>query len=230
MSSRPLLFVGVLIAAIAVPYVMLDDNLAKTARTQWGKLWGNSGKENADPLADRTRLTNGSGAVTASAPGATIEEMFRFDIQPQWVVNHWPRVSTVAGDTKQLGMRVAVATGTRPDDVAGSLTYYFDDHHELQRITFSGLTGDARRLLAAVVTPNGLKSQPTTGAAYYLAGDPKKPTSQVTVRHLPIIRAEEQRARQEVTVDLKRSDAAIRQEKMAPEPEPSLLPTSYRKW
>jgi len=227
MSSRPLLFLGVLAAAVAVPYVLLDDNLSQTAKSQWNRLWGKSAKQTNDPLADLTHLTSSSaGPVT---PGVAIEEIFRFDIRPQWVTSRWPRVSTVAGDAKQLGMRVAVVTGTRPDDIAGSLTYYFDEHHQLQRITFSGLTGDARRLLAAIVTPNGLKSQPTTDAAYYLAGDPKKPSSHVTVRHLPIVRAED-RARQEVALDLKRSDIARGTEKAAQDPEPSLLPSSYRRW
>src|SRR5262245_22553484 len=169
MSSRPLLFLGGLAAAVAVPYILMDDQLGKTARTQWDKLWRKSGKQSSEPLAEQTRLTNGAGAVATPTPGAGIEEIFRFDIRPQWVTSHWPRVSTVAGNGKQLGMRVAVVTGTQPDDVAGSLTYYFDEHHQLQRITFSGLTGDARRLLAAVVTPNGLKSQPTTDAAYYVS-------------------------------------------------------------
>jgi hypothetical protein len=196
MFSRPFLFVGVLIAAVAVPYVLLDDDLAKTASAQWTRLWGKSSKGKADPPADWTRLTSGGpGATLAPTIGATIEEIFRFDVRPQWVTSRWSRVSTVLGDAKQLGMRVAVVSGTRPDDVAGSLTYYFDEHHELQRITFTGMTGDSRRLLAAVVTPNGLKSQPTTDAAYYVSGDPKKPSSHVSVRHLPIVRAEPYRAR-----------------------------------
>jgi uncharacterized protein DUF6690 len=227
MSSRPLLFIGVLAAAFAVPYVLLDENLSQTAKSRWNRLWGKSASKTADPLADATRLTSSSAGLVM--PSAAIEEIFRFDIQPQWVTSRWPRVSTVAGDGKQLGMRVAVVTGTRPDDIAGSLTYYFDDHHQLQRITFSGLSGDSRRLLAAVVTPNGLKSQPTTDAAYYIAGNPKKPSSQVTVRHLPVVRADEQ-ARQEIAVDLKRSDIVRWTEKAAQEAEPSLLPNSYRKW
>jgi hypothetical protein len=228
MSSRPLLFVGVLAAAVAVPYVLLDEQLGQTARNQWNRLWGKSGKPGTDMLAGSTRLTAGS-AAAAPLPGAGIEEIFRFDIRPHWVASRWPRVSTIAGDGKQLGMRVAVVTGTQPDDVAGSLTYYFDDHHQLQRITFTGLTGDARRLLAAVVTPHGLKSQPTTEAAYYLAGDPKKPTSQVTVRHLPIIRADD-RVRQEVAVDLRRQDAVERKEIATQDVEPSLLPSAFRRW
>ena len=40
MFSRPVLFVGVLIAAVAVPYVLLDKNLANTARGQWNRLLG----------------------------------------------------------------------------------------------------------------------------------------------------------------------------------------------
>ena len=232
MFSRPILFVGVLIAAVAVPYVLFDDNLAKTASAQWTRLWGKSSQDKADPPADWTRLTSGGpGATLPPTLGATIEEIFRFDVRPQWVTSRWSRVSTVLGDAKQLGMRVAVVSGTRPDDVAGSLTYYFDEHHELQRITFTGMTGDSRRLLAAVVTPNGLKSQPTTDAAYYVSGDPKKPSSShVTVRHLPIVRADDQRSRQEVTVDLKRSDVVAWGEKAAQQPESSQLPTSYRKW
>jgi hypothetical protein len=233
MFSRPLLFVGVLIAAVAVPYVLLDENLAKTARTQWGRLWGTAEPKKADLTDSLTMIglnANTPGAKSANMPAAAIEEAFRFEITPAWVTSRWPRVTTVAGDPKQLGMRVAIVSGTRPDDVAGSLTYYFDDHHQLQRITFSGMTADPRRLLANVVTPYGLKSLPTTGAAHYVAGDPKKPTSEVTVHHLPVVQNDGSRPSAEVTIDLRRKDAAHWQQKAASEPEPSLLPTSYRRW
>jgi hypothetical protein len=229
MSTRPLLFVGVLMAAVAVPYVLLDEKLGQTARGQWNRWFGKTAPSPADPQADWT-LTSAPPSAAPPAPKATIEEIFRFDIKPAWVTARWPEVTTVAGQPKQLGLRVALVSGTRPDDIAGSLTYYFDEHHQLQRITFTGLTGDARRLLANVVTPYGLKSQPTTDAAYYVAGDPKKPTSQVTVRLLPVVRADAPQARQEVAVDLRRGDVAGWAKKAAQEPEPSLLPTSYRRW
>jgi hypothetical protein len=127
-------------------------------------------------------------------------------------------------------MRVALVSGTRPDDIAGSLTYYFNEHHQLERITFTGLTGDARRLLAATVTPHGLKSLPTTDAAHYIAGDKKKPTSEVTVRHLPIIRGEANNARVEVSVDLRRGSLLGSDKNAASDPDPTLLPTYYRRW
>jgi uncharacterized protein DUF6690 len=228
MFSRPLLFVGVLAAAVLVPYVLLDEHLAQTARGQFDRLWGKSEQTQA---SDGTNVGPAAGQpVTPAASGATIEEAFRFDIRPQWVTSRWPRVSTVLGDPKQLGMRVALVSGTRGDDVAGSLTYYFDDHHQLQRITFTGMTGDPRRLLAAVVTPYGLKSLPTTTAARYVAGDPQKPTSEVIVRHLPVVRNEAEHARAEVAVDLRRGDALDWGKKASTEAEPSLIPSSYRRW
>lgn len=240
MFVRPMLLTGVLVAAAAIPYVLLDEKLSKSARGQWHRLVGTPDEKQGDVLASLKATTEKAQAAltpkAGAAPPVAIEEVFRFDVTPQWVTSRWPRVSTVAGEPKQLGMRVPLVSGTQIHDVAGSLTYYFDEHHQVQRITFTGLTGDPRRLLAATVTPNGLQSQPTTHAAYYTAGDPKKPTSQVTVRHLPVVSAEA-RVRAEVAVDLRRSGATSSLDKAAVAPgkatqryEPSLLPTSYRRW
>jgi hypothetical protein len=233
MFRRPLLFAGVLLAAAVVPYVLLDANLSKNAKSQWNRLTSNArGQKQELALADPAKIAEQAAAALAKVsvpPPVAIEEIFRFDVTPAWVTSRWPRVSTVAGDPKQLGMRVPLVSGTLPQDIAGSLTYFFDQHHQLQRITFTGLTADPRRLLAATVTAHGLQSQPTTYAAHYTAGDPKKPSSQVTVRHLPIVSAEA-RVRCEVAVDLRRGDAANWAEKAVQRSEPSLLPTSYRRW
>ena len=224
MFGRPLLLAGVLAAAVGVPYLVLNKDLAQTARGQWNRLTGKGGKE--DAAAGAVQRDQQSGY---SAPPVGVEEAFRFEILPQWVVARFASVSTVAGDPKQLGMRVAIVSGTRSDDLAGSLTYYFDQHHQLQRITFTGRTGDARRLLAAVVPANGLRSLPTTGAAHYVAGDSKKPTSQVTVNYLPVMPAQSS-ARMEVAVDLRRGDIVGWEKRQIDKAEPSLLPSSYRHW
>jgi len=247
MFSRPVLFVGVLVACVVVPYVLLDEHLADSVRGVWNRVRGKV-EEEKDGLLDRFDHAAYSPASGASAKGpiVTIEQAFRFDLTPQWVSSQWPRVSTVLGEPEQLGMRVALVTGTRPDDVAGSLTYYFDQHHQLQRITFEGLTRDPRRLLAATVTPYNLKSLPTTGAAHYIAGDPDDPTSEVFVEHLPVLTANPEAPRAEVSVDLRRA-APRRTNKRGPvtgpadkrapsrkaadnDPDQKLLPSSYRRW
>ena len=243
MFSRPVLFVGVLVACVVVPYVLLDEHLARGARGAWNGLLGKV-EEEKDGLLDRFDHANYSPASGAShqGPVVTIEQAFRFDLTPQWVSSRWPRVSTVLGEPEQLGMRVALVTGTRLDDVAGSLTYYFDQHHQLQRITFEGLTRDPKRVLAATVTPFGLKSLPTTGAAHYIAGDQENPTSEVIVEPLPVLTADPEAPRAEVSVDLRRASprkaaAAPRRGNARParaaadeDPDPKLLPPGYRRW
>jgi len=75
-----------------------------------------------------------------------LARVFRFDITPGWVIQHWPRVSTGLADLRLEGYRVPLVTGTEAADLAGALTYYFDPEQKVQRITFRGTTGDVREL------------------------------------------------------------------------------------
>jgi hypothetical protein len=232
MFSRPMLFLGVLVAAVVVPYVLLDEHLSESVHGTWDRLLGQVAEEK-DEVFHALHAANYSPASGASGNSAPlpIEQVFRFDLTPQWVASRWPRVSTVAGsDPDQLGMRVVLVTGTRPDDIAGSLTYYFDRHHQMQRITFTGLTRDPRRVLAAVVTPYRLKSQPTTDAAYYIGGDPKDPTSEVIVRHKPVLLAEAGVANSEVDVDLSRGESLSSRAREEEEGSGKILPSIFRRW
>jgi hypothetical protein len=228
-----MLFLGVLVAAVAVPYVLLDENLAASARGQWDRLIGQAGEEK-DDLLDSFGPA-GAASDYFSSPAGTpvsiaIEQIFRFDVTPRSVLARWPRASTVAGEPDELGMRMAVVTGTRPDDIAGSLTYYFDPHHRVQRITFEGLTRDPRRLLTTVVTPYALKSQPTTDAAHYIAGDPSEPTSEVIVSHPAMLDPTAAEPLCEVSVTLSRGDTLNSKNRRRSGPGAKPLPSTYRHW
>jgi hypothetical protein len=227
-----MLFLGVLVAAVVVPYVLLDEHLSESVRSTWDRLLGQM-QEEKDEALNALHAANYSPASGSTSHGTPtpIEQVFRFDLTPQLVASRWPRVSTVAGsDPDQLGMRVVLVTGTQPDDIAGSLTYYFDRHHQMQRITFTGLTRDPRRLLASVVTPYRLKSQPTTDAAYYLGGDPKDPTSEVIVRHMPVLVAEAGIANAEVEVDLSRGNSPSSGKRDEDEGLGKILTSVFRRW
>jgi hypothetical protein len=226
MFLRPLLLGGGLLAAVAVPYLALNGNLTGAVSTQWNRLQGRSNPQDVSRAAETTASAPPS---PATSPPVPIEQAFRFDLTPQWVASRWPRVSTVLGKPKQLGMRVALVSGTRDDDIAGSLTYYFDEHHQLQRITFTGLTNDPRRLLGLLVPAGGLQSQPTTGVVHYIAGDVKRPTSQIGARHLPIVAHSSPGPRVEVAADLSRADFASSHAAAMPT-EGKVLPSSYRRW
>jgi hypothetical protein len=73
--------------------------------------------------------------------------VFDFQITPEWIVAHWPTVSTGLAQLQLEGYRVPLVTGTGPQDPAGSLTYYFNPEQKLQQITFVGTAIDPRALI-----------------------------------------------------------------------------------
>ena len=77
----------------------------------------------------------------------SLPEILRFDISPGWVLERFPRVTTVLADTRMDGLRVPLVTGTAPSDIAGTLTYSFDRYQRVQRLTVQGTTGDATRFM-----------------------------------------------------------------------------------
>ena len=219
MFNRPLLFLAVMAAAIGVPYVALDKNLSATATSQFNRLLGRAAGSDAKanelqgawsvqgnaPSASQAASTTS----TAAAPIHDLAEVFRFDLTPAWVTTRWPRVTTVLAETDLQGLRVPLVTGTLPDDLAGSLTYYFDRQHQLQRITFQGFTGDTRRLAAMCVNMYGLRPAPTLEAGYLLTEKDGQPVSTLRISHLPIVQATSPTSRAEIKLDLKRADAKL---------------------
>ena len=98
-----------------------------------------------------------------------MNEAFRFEIDPDWVKSRWERVSTTPKDNDLYGMRVALVTGVNPQDVHGSLTYFFDKSDQLQRITFRGWTGDATQLVQLLTDRYGFSVRETHMGALYVS-------------------------------------------------------------
>ena len=119
-----------------------------------------------------------------------LAEIFRFDVNPNWVKNRWPRVSTAPNEPGLHGMRVALVTGTNRNDLQGSLTYHFDTNQRLQRISFHGWTGDTARLLELMTQTFDLRSQPTHFAGLYVSSNRRGPTGALIMRHPDVVRAE----------------------------------------
>ena len=80
-------------------------------------------------------------------PMVDMDQAFRLDVTPATVMSRWPRVSNGLPDEKLQGMRVALITGLREDDLAGSLTYYFTPSQHCAKLTFIGSTGDPTRFI-----------------------------------------------------------------------------------
>lgn len=107
-------------------------------------------------------------APLEGAPVADLAEVLRFDVTPGWIMNRWPRVSTGGAHLQLQGYRVPLVTGTEETDIAGSLTYYFNAQQRVQRITFSGTTGDGKKLVGLLTTRYGFIRRPTNDPGLFI--------------------------------------------------------------
>ncbi len=214
-SAFYLLILG---AAVGIPYFS----------TQWnnsGQLFGSKSATaeagpNGDPATTGTVASiNGSGlpingaapqtplgptGQTTAPPVVDLAEAIRLDVTAAWVLGRWPRVTAGLPDADLQGYRVALVTGTREDDLAGSLTYYFNKHARCQRITFQGTTGDARRLIAYLSQRYGFKQQTSNDPNLYLYQIRWNgtPLSELHIRPARVIKADAPMARFEVLLAL----------------------------
>lgn len=109
----------------------------------------------------------GAGATLVGRPVSDLREVLRFDISPQWITERFSRVTTVLADLQLDGLRVPLVTGTGADDLAGSISYYFDHSARLQRVMLHGFTGDPNAVVTTMTQHYGLQSEPTLEAGVY---------------------------------------------------------------
>lgn len=121
------------------------------------------------------------------APVKDLREVLRFDISPRWVIDRFARVSTVLSDLQLEGLRVPIVTGTQADDMAGTLTYYFDRSDKLQRVTIHGFTGQPDRLVGLLTQHYGLSHTPSLEAGVYTKRWNGVPVHFLRLTHAPVV-------------------------------------------
>ena len=130
---------------------------------------------------------SGSAPQLAGAPISDLREVMRFDISPDWLTQRFSRVSTVLADPQLEGLRVPLVTGTRVDDLAGTLTYYFDRVDKLQRVTLHGFTGDPNRLIGTMTQHYGMSPEPSLEAGVYTKRWNGEPVHLLRMSHAPVV-------------------------------------------
>ncbi|MGD9721650.1 MAG: DUF6690 family protein [Pirellulales bacterium] len=140
------------------------------------------------------------------APAQQLTEVLRFDGSPAWVMQRWPRVTTGLSHPELQGYRVPLVTGTGVDDLAGSLTYYFDQQQQVKFLTFHGVTGDPRKIVSLVVQRYGFAPEPTDdpSLSLYLVKWHGKPISELRVRTARVLRHDQPHQRFQVDLAMKR--------------------------
>jgi hypothetical protein len=217
-------YVPILLTAVGGPYAAMSGDAKKLLSS----FTSSSTQTSADAMplyGDTAGYTNSaipggvmpSAAAQAGAVGPGLEgprlegptvqdfrQVIRFDVSPRWVAQYWSRVTTVTSELELEGLRVPLVTGGQPSDLAGSLTYYFNKHHTLQRLTFHGVTGDERRLVATLITTFGFKEQPALGGGMYVTTWNGKPSSVLRVQYAPIVSSTAPNAQKQITLEINR--------------------------
>jgi hypothetical protein len=201
-------FAMMLLGAIGLPYLFFSAfGSQKPPRTSPGD----------SDMAFASEVVSSSGAAR---PGAAdlldkaptqndFAEIFRWDLTTSWILARWPRVSAGLAEVERQGYRVPLVTGTSTDDLAGSLTYYFNAGQRLQRITFLGTTGDWRRLVALLATKFGFVREPDDDPSLFLfrVREGRKVVSELRIKPAHIVRSDAPYNRFEVALLIERPAA-----------------------
>ena len=143
------------------------------------------------------------------APVADLTQVLRFDVTTGWITSRWPRVSSSLAELQLQGYRVPLVTGTKQDDLAGVLTYYFNPRQQVQRITFFGTTGNAHKLVDLVTRRFGFvrRIANNPGMSFYeIPERHRRPSSVLEIRPTRVLRSSQPLQRFEVALAIERPE------------------------
>ncbi len=142
------------------------------------------------------------------APVSDIRDVLRFDITPRWVIDRFARVSTVLSDLQLEGLRVPFVTGTKADDIAGTLTYYFDRGQKLQRVTIHGFIGQPDKLVGLLTQHYGMTHTPSLEAGVYTKRWNAMPVHFLRLTHAPVVYSDAIHQKYTLFLELNQPDLA----------------------
>ncbi len=209
------------LALLLIPVLTASAPLAIFSASDWfsgtaASVASGSESGAPEPQSQEPSAPTPSGQALAPArddpPVLGIADVFRFDITTDWIVARWPRVSAGLALLELQGYRVPLITGTREDDLAGALTYYFSPQQRLQRITFQGTTGNANKLVHLLTTRFGFTHRPTNDPSLFLyvvpeVGSKGQVKSFVWIRPVRVVSIAQPHQRFEVALVIERPES-----------------------
>jgi len=222
MFGKSKLFIAIFLATTVVPYVVstyggfkgvMDKVMPAKSAPEEGAI--PAPEAATDPAAGHSTGMVAHGEVASnkpirpdSTPVHPLEEVLRFDVTTAWVLQNWPRVSANLSELDVQGYRVPLVSGTNDDDLAGSLTYYFNPKQRVSRITFFGTTGDTRKLVSILESRYGFKRVVTPEPNVFLyqvkTWSWGQVTSELRMRTAPVVRKDLPHSRFEVALLIER--------------------------
>ena len=143
-------------------------------------------------IADAAKTTPDPDGLSPHLDGGIfygIDQIINFETTPRDITNRWARISFHVKQNGLHSYRVPVVTGEERDDLAGSLTYLFNEDEELQRIEFLGYTGDASTLINVMKKKFRMTKRPSTLEALYVKSLNRLPVSALRITRPKVVNA-----------------------------------------
>jgi len=212
-KARLLILPALLAAGGAGPYLATEHDWSKpleftSAATSPGDAAALQDLAAASPV-------EAGGSAGPSAGGPFVDDfadVFRFNATPQWIAARWSRVTMIYSDPRFQGYRAPLLTGSGIDDLAGTITYYFDLNGVIQRLTFEGTTGDPRRLVQLMTGPYKFEQKPNVHGMLYLTQWSGQPISAMRILPATVIDSTAAHRRYNIQLEINRSGTELSDE------------------
>ena len=122
------------------------SNLLSSGATWVSSVIGEDSDENDEANSDATKPEVDSESAAAIPNSLDLTQIFRFDLTPDQVRQGSSRVKVGPPEGKLRAYRLPLVTGTAPQDISGSLAYFFEGT-QTRRITFVGSSADPRPMI-----------------------------------------------------------------------------------
>ncbi|MCI0492806.1 MAG: hypothetical protein L0Z07_07700 [Planctomycetes bacterium] len=154
-----------------------------------------------------------------------MERVFCFDVTKDWVFQTWDRKSIISSNVGLYGVRVPLVTGTGIQDLAGSLTYFFNSNGQIEHISFRGHTGDPAPLMGFLIPSHAFQRQPAPPNVHvYQVKWTSRPQSELRIRPETVVSSTSPHNNYAVELELARPGS---QRLLPPrEPPPQLVPVA----
>ena len=211
MLNRKTLLAFGLASAIGIPLATSSsgDFVDSVSNRVSGWIGTGSDEEDGVVASNDPALEAGPGKPRIEGlPVGHLGEVFSFDVTPAWILSRWSRVSTQVGPLEFQGYRVPLLTGVQQGDLAGTLTYCFNDRQELQRLTFQGTTDDPSRLISLAVARFGFAAAkaPTPGQRQYEIGWNGRANSRLNVRMAGVVDTKSTKTHYSINIEINLPD------------------------
>jgi len=161
---KRVIYLLLLVSVLSVPVLMLNSQWRDSVSRAVGDLFKHVRQMPRQLLSDDEKLENKDGQRSLSPLAIQLEEamrrfhaeggqissfnrIFQCGAPRSWVQRTYDDASRTM-DQQREGLRVTLVTGDKLEDLAGSLTYWFDRQGRVERITFQGVTGNPAKLVS----------------------------------------------------------------------------------